>query len=632
MNTKYDASQIKVLEGLEPVRQRPWMYIWSTDSRWLHHMVFEIVDNAVDEALAWFCKNITVIIHKNWYVTVIDDGRWIPTDIHPKTWKSALETVFTVLHAWWKFDKSVYKVSGWLHGVGASVVNALSNHLIVEVKRNWKIYRQEYKKWKPITNVEIVWTTKESWTKVSFLPDNTIFDTTVFNYNIIATRLKHSAYLTPWVSFTIIDERTNKRERFYFEWWIKIWINRLIWKQKVLLKPIYINQEGKDILVEIVLSYVETNNDNILSFVNNIHTPDWGTHVNGFKNGLLKVINELASSKNLLDKKLWSFQLSDIIEGLYAIISVKIPEPQFEWQTKWRLWNSYVKQEVEKIVYNFLKKYFEENEEEFKKIVEKAKLSAKARVAAKLARETVLRKSALSSWVLPWKLADCSIKKKEWTELFIVEWNSAGWSAKQWRDSSFQAILPLKGKILNTEQAGLQKILSNNEIKSLILAIWSWIKEAYDENKLRYDKIIIMTDADVDWAHIRTLLLTFFFRYMKPLIENWHLYIAVPPLYRLKEWKKIVYVYPPEDLTEAIKKYGFNPDKVEVQRYKGLWEMNPEQLWETTMNPQNRRLIKVTIQDAEEADKLFRILMGEDVSSRKHFILSHAKNVNQLDI
>ncbi len=631
-NTNYDASQIKVLEWLEPVRQRPWMYIWSTDIRWLHHMVYEIIDNAVDEALAWYCKNITVIIHKDWYVSVYDDGRWIPTDIHPKTWKSALETVFTVLHAGGKFDKSVYKISGWLHWVWASVVNALSEHLIVEVHRNWKIYHQEYKRGKTITPVKIVWETTRTWTIVKFKPDPTIFETTKFNYNTILTRLKHSAYLTPWVTFTLVDENTGKRERFYFEWGIKIWLKRIINNQKTISPQFLIEDEGKDLLLECTFQFVESNNDNILSFVNNIHTPDGWTHVTWFKNALLKVINELAQSKWLIDKKLWNFQISDITEWLYAIISVKIPEPQFEWQTKWRLWNSYVKKEVENIVYNYLKKYFQKDEESFKKIIEKVKISAKARIAAKLAKETVLRKSAMIWWVLPWKLADCSIKKRQWTELFIVEWNSAGWSAKQWRDSSFQAILPLKGKILNTEQAWLQKILSNNEIKSLIMAIWAGIKDSYDENKLRYDKIIIMTDADVDGAHIRTLLLTFFFRYMRPLIENWHLYIAVPPLYKLTQGKKSVYIYPPEDLQEAIKKYWFDPEKVEVQRYKGLWEMNPQQLRETTMNPENRKLIKVTIQDAEEADKLFRTLMWEDVSSRKHFILTHAKNVKELDI
>ena len=632
MTQNYDAQQIKVLEGLEPVRQRPWMYIWSTDSRWLHHMIYEIVDNAVDEALAWYCKNITVILHKDWYVSVYDDGRWIPTDIHPKTKKSALETVFTVLHAGGKFDKSVYKISGGLHWVGASVVNALSEHLIATVHRNWKIFQQEYKKWKPITPVKIIWETSKTWTIVKFKPDPTIFETTNFNYNTILTRLKQSAYLTPWVSFTIIDERNDKRERFLFFWGIKIWLKKLIWDQKTIWNQFYINTEWNNILVEITFQYVNSQNDNILSFVNNIHTPDGWTHVIGFKNGLLKAINELAKSKSLIDKKLGSFQASDILDWLYAIISVKIPEPQFEWQTKWRLWNSYVKKEVEKIVYEYIVKELEQNEEILKQIVEKIKLSAKARIAAKLAKETVLRKSAIATGILPGKLADCSIKKRQWTELFIVEWNSAWWSAKQWRDSSFQAILPLKGKILNTEQAGLQKILSNNEIKSLILAIGAGIKESYDENKLRYDKIIIMTDADVDGAHIRTLLLTFFFRYMKPLIENWHLYIAVPPLYKIKQGKKEAYIYPPETLEQGIKRLWFDPDKVEVQRYKGLGEMNPQQLWETTMNPENRRLLKVTIQDAEEADRLFRTLMWEDVSSRKHFILTHAKKVKELDI
>ncbi len=632
-NQEYWAEQIKVLEWLEPVRQRPWMYIWSTDEKWLHHMVYEIVDNAVDEALAWFCKNVTVVLWIDWYITVFDDGRWIPVDKHPKTWKTALETVFTVLHAWGKFEKSVYKISWWLHWVWASVVNALSNHLIAYVHRNWKIHQQEYKKWIPQWEMIVSWETTVTWTVVKFLADDTIFETTKYKYSIIATRLKHSAYLTPWVSFTIVDEHTNQKERFYYEWWIKTWLKNLVWEQKSLSPQLYIKKEWKDILVETCFEFVNTQNDNILSFVNNIHTPDWWTHILWFKNALLKTVNELANAKWVIDKKIWEFQISDIIDWLYAIVTVKIPEPQFQWQTKWRLWNSYVWWEVEWIIYDYLKNFFVENEEVFAHVLEKVSLSARARLAAKLAKETVLRKNSLFGWVLPWKLADCSNKSKEWTELYIVEGNSAWWSAKQWRDSSFQAILPLKGKILNTEQVSLQKILANTEVKSLIMAIWTWLKEAYDEEKLRYNKIIIMTDADVDGAHIRTLLLTLFFRYMKPLIEEWHLYIAMPPIYKLWSWKKEQYIYPPEyDLNEAIKKHKFDPVKLEIQRYKGLWEMNPEQLWDTTMNPETRKMQQVNVQDAEDADRLFRILMWEDVLSRKNFILTHAKAVKELDV
>lgn len=632
-NNDYWASQIKVLEWLEPVRQRPWMYIWSTDVKWLHHMVYEIVDNWVDEALAWFCKNITVIIHKDWYITVIDDGRWIPVDKHPKTGKSALETVFTILHAWGKFDKWVYKVSWWLHWVWASVVNALSEKLIASIHRDKRIYQQTYALGIPQWDIEIVWETDITGTFVKFKADKTIFETTEFTYSTLSARLKHSAYLTPWVTFTISDERTWQKERFYYEWGIQTWLNNLVWDQKVISPMMYTMKEWSDILMEASFQFVNSSNDYILSFVNNIHTMDWWTHLTWFKNALLKVINELSEIKQLTDKKIWEYQISDIVDGLYAIISIKIPEPQFEWQTKWKLWNSYVRKEVERLLQEYLIKYFEENEEVFKNISEKILLSARARMAAKLAKETVLRKSSLLSGVLPGKLSDCSIKSRHGTELFIVEGNSAGWSAKQWRDSKFQAILPLKGKILNTEQVSVQRILANAEVKTLVMAIWAWLKETYDEEKLRYDKVIIMTDADVDGAHIRTLLLTFFFRYMKPLIEEWHLYIAMPPLYKFTQWKKQQYIYPPNyDINHALKVNWFWEWKTDIQRYKWLGEMNPEQLWETTMNPETRMMQIVTIEDAENADRLFRVLMWEDVLSRKNFILTHAKSVKELDV
>ena len=630
---QYDSSQIKVLKGLEPVRHRPWMYIGSTDIKWLHHMVYEIADNAVDEALAGYANSILVKIHKDGYVSVEDNGRWIPVDVHPETWKSALEAVFTILHAWGKFEKWVYKISWGLHWVGASVVNALSEHLLVQVFRNGKVYQQEYERGVPLYDVKEVGETDKRWTYVKFKPDAQIFETVKFSYAMIATRLRQAAYLTPWIVFTLVDERVNKRERFFSQDGIRFWLKRLTDWLRPVSKEYYFEWEGKDILIQIAFKYTEATAENIFSFVNNIPTPDWGAHVNGFKSALVKAFNDFAKAKGLLDKKLWAFQLSDILEWLYGIISVKIPDPQFEWQTKWRLGNAYVKKEMEEFVFEHMRAKLEEEEDMAKMIIEKIKLSAKARLAAKLARETVMRKSAISFGVLPWKLTDCSIKKREWTEMFIVEWDSAGWTAKQARDSSFQAILPLRGKILNTEQASLEKIMANNEIKSLIIAIWAGIRDAYDENKLRYDRVILMTDADVDGAHIRTLLLTFFFRYMRPLIENEHLYIAISPLYKISQGKKSAYIYPPvEDLDEEIKKLWFDPAKVEVQRYKGLGEMNADQLWDTTMDPTKRRLQKVTIADAAQADKLFRVLMGEEVSLRKNFILTHAKKVKELDI
>lgn len=631
----YDASQIKVLEGLEPVRQRPGMYIGSTDIRWLHHLVWEIMDNSVDEAMAGFARNITVIVNKDGSVTVHDDGRGIPVDKHPKTGKSALETVFTVLHAGGKFEKGVYKVSWWLHGVGASVVNALSDKLIARVNKNGKVYEQQYKKWVPQGDTEVVGDTDVSGTTVTFWPDGTIFETTKFIYETLVARVKFAAYLTPGVTFTLSDVASGKKQRFCYEGGIKTWLKNLVGEQKILSSLHYVLQEWNDALVEIAFQYINSPNDNGLSFVNNINTVDGGTHVVGFKNALLTVINEFAKAKGKVDNKIGEFQASDITEGLYSIVTVKIPEPQFEGQTKGRLGNSYVKKEVEEIMTDYLRKYFTENENEFLALHEKIMLSARARLAAKLARETVLRKNVMMAGVLPGKLTDCSKRGREGTEMYIVEGDSAWGTAKQARDSNFQAILPLRGKILNTEQAMIQRIMANEEVKSLIMAIGAGIKDNYDPEKLRYDKIVIMTDADVDGAHIRTLLLTFFLRYMRPLISNGNLYIAVPPLYKVKQGKREQYLYPGDDadLATALKKHKFNPDeKYEIQRYKGLGEMNADQLWETTMDPARRRMLQVTVDDAEEADKLFRILMGDDVPSRKHFILSNAKNVKELDI
>lgn len=630
---EYDASQIRVLEGLEPVRLRPWMYIGSTDIKGLHHLVREIVDNAVDEAMAGFARNITVLMNKDWSVTVHDDGRGIPVDKHPKTGKSALETVYTVLHAWGKFEKGVYKVSGWLHGVGASVVNALSEKLTVTVHKNWILYQQTFKKGIPTGELAEVGETKMSGTSVDFWPDPTIFETIKFSYDALSARIRSAAYLTPGVTFTISEESTGKKQRFCYEWGIRTRLRNLVWEQKSLTSLHYLSQEGKDILIEIAFQYVNSSNDNEISFVNNIHTVDDGTHVTWFKNALLNVVNELAKAKGKVDAKIGELQLSDINEWLYSIVSIKISEPQFEWQTKGRLGNSYVKKEVEEIVSAYLRKFFAENENEFLALHEKIMLSAKARLAAKMARETVLRKNVMMAGVLPGKLADCGKRGREGTEMYIVEGNSAWGSAKQARDSHFQAILPLRGKILNTEQAMIQRMMGNEEIKSLIVAIGTGIKDTYDQEKLRYDKVVIMTDADVDGAHIRTLLLTFFFRYMKPLITNGNLFIAVPPLFKITQGKKEQYLYPEDndDFEKALKKYKFNPDeKYSIQRYKGLGEMNPDQLWDTTMDPAKRRMLQVNIEDAEETDKLFRVLMGDDVLSRKHFILTNAKNAGDM--
>ncbi len=522
-----------------------------------------------------------------------------------------------------------------MHGVGASVVNALSKFMRAEVHKDGKIYMQEFKRGVPVEDVKEIGTTKVNGTTISFIPDDTIFDTMEYSYHTISTRLKHSAYLTPGVTFTLIDEVSKKEERYYFEGGIKTWLKNLMGPQNAISQPFYINAEGNDVRAEISFQFADTSNDNTLSFVNNITTKDGGTHVLGFKDALLRTVNEYAQAKGIIDKKIGEFQISDITDGLYAIVTVKIPEPQFEGQTKGRLGNGYVRKEVETLVYDYMNTVFKENESMITTVIEKIMLSAKARIAAKLARETVMRKSALLGGVLPGKLSDCSNKKAEGTEVYIVEGNSAGGSAKQARNSAFQAILPLRGKVLNTEQAALSTILANNEIKSLIMALGAGMKESYEEEKLRYEKVVIMTDADVDGAHIRTLLLTFFFRYMRPLIEQEHLFIAVPPLYKFKMGKKEQYIYPPDDqlgLTDIMLKYGFEPDKTSIQRYKGLGEMNPEQLWETTMDPATRKMLKVNVEDAEEADKLFRILMGDDVPSRKHFILTHAKNVRELDI
>lgn len=627
---EYDASQIRVLEGLEPVRQRPGMYIGSTDARGLHHMVQEIVDNAVDEALAGYCRDVTTILNEDGSVTVHDNWRGIPVDIHPKTGKSALETVYTVLHAGGKFDKGAYKISGGLHGVGASVVNALSTWLEVTVYKHGKIHQMRFEKGIPQGDLKIIGDTDKTGTSVTFMPDGTIFETLEFSETAEVARMKQAAYLTPGVSFTFKNLKTWLMSRFMYEWGIKTWLKNLVWNQQPLSSAHYFKAETENCQAEISFQFVNTNNDHTLSFVNNIPTKDGGTHILGFKSALLKIMNEIGKERDKIDKKIWEFQYSDVTDGLYGIVTVKIPEPQFEGQTKGRLGNSYVRGAVEDLTYEYLKGYFVENPEEFDRIFEKIDLAARARLAAKFAKETVLRKNALSGGVLPGKLADCSKRGRHWTELYIVEGDSAGGSAKSGRDSKFQAILPLRGKILNTEQAVFQKMMANNEVKALITAIWCGIKDSFDIEGLRYEKVIIMTDADVDGAHIRTLLLTFFFRFMRPLVEWGHVYAACPPIYKFSKGSKHVYVYNEEHTPDM---YWFESNEwVEIQRYKGLGEMNAEQLWETTMDPSSRQLNQITVEDAEETDRLFRILMGEDVQSRKHFILTNAKSVKGLDI
>ena len=627
---EYDASQIRVLEGLEPVRQRPGMYIGSTDARGLHHMVQEIVDNAVDEALAGYCRDVTTILNEDGSVTVHDNWRGIPVDIHPKTGKSALETVYTVLHAGGKFDKGAYKISGGLHGVGASVVNALSTWLEVTVYKHGKIHQMRFEKGIPQGVLRVIGDTDKTGTSVTFMPDGTIFETLEFSETAEVARMKQAAYLTPGVSFTFKNLKTWLMSRFMYEWGIKTWLKNLVWNQQPLSSAHYFKAETENCQAEISFQFVNTNNDHTLSFVNNIPTKDGGTHILGFKSALLKIMNEIGKERDKIDKKIWEFQYSDVTDGLYGIVTVKIPEPQFEWQTKGRLGNSYVRGAVEDLTYEYLKGYFVENPEEFDRIFEKIDLAARARLAAKFAKETVLRKNALSGGVLPGKLADCSKRGRHGTELYIVEGDSAGGSAKSGRDSKFQAILPLRGKILNTEQAVFQKMMANNEVKALITAIWCGIKDSFDIEGLRYEKVIIMTDADVDGAHIRTLLLTFFFRFMRPLVEWGHVYAACPPIYKFSKGSKHVYVYNEEHTPDM---YWFETNEgVEIQRYKGLGEMNAEQLWETTMDPSSRQLNQITVEDAEETDRLFRILMGEDVQSRKHFILTNAKSVKGLDI
>ena len=628
---RYDVDAIQVLEGLEAVRKNPAMYIGSTDERGLHHLIYEVVDNAIDEALAGYCTAITVTLNKDGSVTIEDDGRGIPISEHKKYKKSGVELVMTTLHAGGKFDKSVYKVSGGLHGVGVSVVNALSKWLEVKVRREGKEFFQRYEYGNPVTELKILRETKETGTTVTFLPDDEIFETVEFDYDTVATRLKELAFLNGGLKIELIDHRSGKMETFKYDGGINefvLYINRN--KNPLYPKPIYIKASREDVEVEIALQHTDGYTENIFTFVNNINTHEGGTHLSGFKGALTRVLNDYGRKNNIFEKEDFALGGEDVREGLTAIISCKVRSPQFEGQTKTKLGNSEVKGIVESITYEKLSVFFEENPSVARTILDKAIMARRARDAARKARELTRRKSLLETSSLPGKLADCSSQDPSKSELYIVEGDSAGGSAKQARDKEFQAILPLRGKILNVEKARMDKILKNNEILALITAIGTGIGEEFNIENARYHKIILMTDADVDGEHIRTLLLTFFFRYMRPLIEAGYLYIAQPPLYKISKGKKIVYAYSERELQERVKEFG--ETGVTIQRYKGLGEMNPQQLWETTMDPERRIMIKVTVEDAIKADELFTILMGEKVEPRREFIKLHAKEVVNLDI
>ena len=632
-NTTYDESQIQVLEGLEAVRKRPGMYIGSTSARGLHHLVWEVVDNSIDEALAGFCDNIEIIIHKDDSITVIDNGRGIPVGENPKLKKSTLEVVLTVLHAGGKFGGEGYKVSGGLHGVGVSVVNALSERLKAVVKRDGHIYQQEYERGNPLYPVKIVGDTDETGTTIHFKPDPEIFtETTVFDYEVLVSRIRELAFLNKGIRISITDERTGTSESFKYDGGIVEFVQYLNRSREVLHeRPIYVESTRDHIACEIALQYNDGYTENIYSFANNIHTHEGGSHESGFKSALTRIINDYSRKMGLIKESESNLTGEDVREGLTAIISVKIPEPQFEGQTKTKLGNSEVRGIVESLLSEKLMEFLDENPSVARKIVEKSLQAARAREAAKRARELTRRKNALEVSSLPGKLADCSSKDASISELFIVEGDSAGGSAKQGRDRHFQAILPLRGKILNVEKARLDKILNNEEIRAIITALGTGIGEDFDLSKARYHKICIMTDADVDGAHIRTLLLTFFYRYMRQLIEAGYVYIAQPPLYKIERNKEVRYAQSDKERDRIIAEFGEGA-KVNVQRYKGLGEMNAQQLWETTMDPARRTLLKVTIEDALQADMIFDTLMGDNVEPRREFIQQYAKYVKNLDI
>ncbi|MDD3897110.1 MAG: DNA topoisomerase (ATP-hydrolyzing) subunit B [Candidatus Peribacteraceae bacterium] len=675
--SNYTAQQIQVLEGLEPVRKRPGMYIGSTDTVGLHHCVYEIVDNAIDEAMGGHCNEITVMLHDDGAVSVEDNGRGIPVDMHPKMKKPALEIVLTTLHAGGKFggDDSGYKVSGGLHGVGSSVVNALSIFLRAEVYRDGKIYSQEYKQGKTMTPLKEEGKTDKTGTKIIFKPDKEIFDTLVFSMEVILNRLRQQAYLTRGVTIALLDERKERPEedlrfsrlyRFHFEGGIAVYVSHLNRSKDPIGSPIWFEKDTADGFVEVALQYSQSFQEHVVSFANNIHTIEGGHHLSGFKAALTRTINAYARAQGLLKEKEENLTADDVREGLTAVVSVRLREPQFEGQTKGKLGNAEMKSAVETVVNEKLSEYMEENPNDAKQIVSKCLLAARARLAARAARDSVIRKGALEGMTLPGKLADCSSRDPSECEIFIVEGDSAGGSAKQARKRDFQAILPLRGKILNVEQARLDKMLANNEIRALIIALGIGVGEVKDLSKLRYDRTIIMTDADVDGAHIRTLLLTFFFRYFPELIEGGHLYIAQPPLYKIQKGKDMRYAFSDEEKNRILEEWGVDEAKeeesaeeevghddaaaeggeeegekgakakrvsrVSVQRYKGLGEMNAEQLWETTMDPEHRSMLRVVMEDAEKADATFTTLMGSEVAPRRKFIQTHAKAVKNLDV
>ncbi len=639
--SNYQAENITVLEGLEAVRKRPGMYIGTTSERGLHHLVWEVVDNSVDEALAGECNKISVSILPDNIIEVTDNGRGIPTGIHPKYGKSAMEIVLTVLHAGGKFENNNYKVSGGLHGVGISVVNALSEWLEITVRRDGKLWYQKYNKGVPLEDVKIIGKMKdeETGTTVKFKPDKEIFETLIYSYSILYTRLKELAYLNKGLTIEINDLRKSevekqKHESLKFDGGIVDFLDEIVGKDsmRIVKDPIYMMGEQDGVSVEISMLYTVNQTEVVYSFVNNINTHEGGTHVSGFRTALTRVINDIGKTQGFLKDKDGKLQGGDVREGLVAIISVKIPEPQFEGQTKTKLGNSEVTGIASNIVGSYLKMFLEDNPSTAKNIIEKIMFSRKAREAAQRARELVLRKSALDIGSLPGKLADCSSKNPDECEVYIVEGESAGGSAKQGRDRAFQAILPLRGKIINVEKSGLHRALENTEIRSLITAFGTSIGDNFNLEKLRYGKIIIMTDADVDGAHIRTLILTFFYRYMVELIQNGNVFIAQPPLFKVTSGKSVVYAYTDKQMKDIAIKMDSENKKYTLQRYKGLGEMNPEQLWSTTMNPDSRTLLKVSVDDVRAADILFDKLMGDKVEPRREFIEEHAEYVKNLDI
>ncbi|MBW3003128.1 DNA topoisomerase (ATP-hydrolyzing) subunit B [Candidatus Woesearchaeota archaeon] len=624
----YRAEKIQVMEGLEAVRKRPAMYIGSTSIRGLHHIVYEVVDNSIDEALAGFCTKISVIINTDGSVTVVDNGRGIPVDMHPKYNKPAVEIVLTMLHAGGKFDNNAYKVSGGLHGVGVSCTNALSKYLRVEVKRDGKVYAIEFERGKKKTELQEIGDTNETGTSITFVPDEEIFETLEFQFETLSSRLRELAFLNKGLEISIKDLRNNKEKLFKYEGGIISFVEYLNKNKNPLHKPIYFQKEKNSTFLEISMQYNDGYQENIFTFANNINTHEGGTHLSGFKTALTRVINTYIQ-KNKLDKGGIKLSGDDVREGLTAVISVKLRHPQFEGQTKTKLGNHEVKGVVDSIVTDGLSMFFEENPAIAKNVVMKCLNAAKAREAARKARELTRRKSVLDSGSLPGKLADCQEKDPAKSEVYIVEGDSAGGSAKQGRDKKYQAILPLRGKILNVEKARINKMMENEEITTLITALGCGIAEEFDINKARYHKIIIMTDADTDGNHITTLLLTFFYRYMRELIEAGYLYIAMPPLYLIKKGKEKRYAYNDAEKEKILGELG---NDVTIQRYKGLGEMNPEQLWQTTMDPETRTMKKVTIEDAVEADEIFSLLMGELVEPRRAFIQEHAKEVKELDV